>query len=230
MFGDSNFYHRNLPHWQPEGAEYFITFRLAGSLPKQIVAKIKRERELFLKEKLRKSDTLDSLADVRKYIQRQTFKKYEHILDDPNSGPTWLFQPKVAQIVKEAIHFRDQTEFELYTYCIMSNHVHLVFKLLQQQIATDRTTSGTEYPVTKILKSLKWYTAKECNKVLNRTGNSFWHPESYDHVIRDADERENIIFYTLQNPVKAGLVKNWNDWPNSWCKPSFLSSILGNNE
>ncbi len=27
------FYHRNLPHWQPHGASIFLTWRLYGSLP-----------------------------------------------------------------------------------------------------------------------------------------------------------------------------------------------------
>ena len=42
--GGMSFYKRNLPHWQPSGAEYFITFRLAGSLPAEAVAKIKSEK------------------------------------------------------------------------------------------------------------------------------------------------------------------------------------------
>ena len=26
-------YHRNLPHWRQDGATYFVTYRLADSLP-----------------------------------------------------------------------------------------------------------------------------------------------------------------------------------------------------
>ncbi len=40
------FYRRHLPHWQPAGATLFITFRLAGSLPRPVVAALKEEREL----------------------------------------------------------------------------------------------------------------------------------------------------------------------------------------
>ncbi|MDZ7683225.1 MAG: hypothetical protein U5J63_16340 [Fodinibius sp.] len=38
------FYQRHLPHWQPENAEYFVTFRLAGSLPKQAIEKLQTYR------------------------------------------------------------------------------------------------------------------------------------------------------------------------------------------
>jgi hypothetical protein len=39
-----------------------------------------------------------------------------------------------------------------------------------------------------------------------------WQHESYDHLIRSAAELERIIAYTLNNPVKAKLVKDWQDW------------------
>ena len=66
------------------------------------------------------------------------------------------------------------------------------------------------------MQSLKRYTAREANKILKRHG-SFWQAESYDHVIRDADEYASISHYVRQNPVKAGLVRRAEDWP--WTYP-----------
>lgn len=232
-----SFYKRNLPHWQPEGAEYFITFRLAGSLPKEAVAKIKNERNRLWRERketTRSSGSLpeqqkpknnesagsDRLSDLRDEIQRKTFKKYEILLDKAEKGPIWLEKSAVADVVKEAIHYRDEKEYDLYAYTIMPNHVHLVFKLLRINGHGD-----TDNPVTEILKSLKWYTALKTNRILNRTG-AFWQDESYDRVIRDARELENTIAYTLNNPVKAGLVKKWEDWAYSYCEPEFLPTFL----
>lgn len=103
----------------------------------------------------------------------------------------------------------------------MPNHVHLVFRLLDQ---TEKTDCSEEYKVTKVLHSIKSYTALECNKVLGKSG-PFWQPESYDRVIRDQEELENTIRYTLNNPVKAGLVENWQDWPHSYCKPEFTETF-----
>jgi hypothetical protein len=66
-----------------------------------------------------------------------------------------------------------------------------------------------------ILHSLKRHTAREANRLLNRTG-SFWEHESYDHYVRDRAEWERIVNYVINNPVKAGLVADWSKWPYSY--------------
>ncbi len=63
---------------------------------------------------------------------------------------------------------------------------------------------------------LKGSTARECNKLLKRTG-AFWQHESYDHVVRNEDELRRIVEYVLNNPVKAGLVEVEEDWMWSYC-------------
>lgn len=50
QFSFKNFYRRNLPHIQPEGATLFITFRLANSLPKEVVERLRIEKEETEKE------------------------------------------------------------------------------------------------------------------------------------------------------------------------------------
>jgi 5-methyltetrahydrofolate--homocysteine methyltransferase len=58
-----------------------------------------------------------------------------------------------------------------------------------------------------ILHSIKRHSASEANKVLGRSG-AFWQKESYDHIVRDADDYWNQRSYILGNPQAAGLV----DW------------------
>jgi REP element-mobilizing transposase RayT len=212
---DSNFYRRNLPHWQPPHAEYFVTFRLKGSLPKSVIKQLKEAQELF-DEEYSESDKINLMA---KKGYAEIFKKYEKLLDASKSGPTWLAIPKIARIIQEALLHRDQNEYDLYAFCIMSNHVHIIFKLL------DAFEESIKFPVTEIFKKLKSFTALKANQKLGRTG-SFWHAESYDRVIRDEDELENTIRYVLNNPVKAGLVKNWKEWEHTYCKPEFLQSLI----
>lgn len=215
------FYERNLPHWQPDKAEFFITFRLVGSLPKSAIEKIKFNKKLLdqkLSEQNKSTARSDSLSDLRKYYQ-STFQKYEKQLDGGKRGPTWLANPDIAQIVKEAIHFRDHKVYNLYAYCIMPNHVHMVLKMLKENIEDQTPT------LTIMLKNLKSYTAQQANKLLNRTGN-FWQVESFDRVIRDNNERESTIRYVLYNPVKAQLTDKWEKWPYSYCKPHFKNDLL----
>jgi hypothetical protein len=166
-----NFYQRNLPHWQPFEAEYFVTFRLAGSIPQKVVSRIKNK----LRNLAGKSE-----ADTEKLssrINRLTFQKYERYLEGNNPGPYWLRKSSIAKLLCEAIEYRNGKKYDLYSYCVMPNHVHLVFKLFP-------APNNTKYPVTKIIGSLKQYTAREANKLLQRKG-QFWQHESFDRVIRD---------------------------------------------
>jgi REP element-mobilizing transposase RayT len=71
------------------------------------------------------------------------------------------------------------------------------------------------------MQSLKRHTARQANIVLGRQG-AFWQDESYDHVIRDNTEFLRISHYVLENPVKTGLVSNWDEWPWSYVKPNLL--------
>jgi len=61
------------------------------------------------------------------------------------------------------------------------------------------------------MQSIKRHTARQANLYLKRQG-TFWQAESYDHVIRDEAEWQRIIHYVLYNPVKAGLVAEWQAW------------------
>jgi len=207
------YYRRNLPHWQPKGAEFFITFRLAGSLPAEVINWLKEKRREYEKmnRKLPMSDS------SKKEFEAEIFKMYDHLLDESSFGPTWLKKREVAEIVMNSLHFYDKEHYDLYAFTIMSNHVHLVFRHLTQNYDVD-------FPVTGIMKSIKSFTGKECNKKLCRSGR-FWQIESYDRVIRDSRELENVILYTINNPVKANLVSQWKDWPYTYCKSEFCESL-----
>jgi REP element-mobilizing transposase RayT len=96
----------------------------------------------------------------------------------------------------------------------MPNHVHSVLKPLMR--------NDQPYSLSSIMHSLKRNTAKQANQVLGRTG-PFWAHESFDHYIREGAERKRIVKYVLQNPVKAGLAKRWQDWPWSYVRTPLLT-------
>jgi REP element-mobilizing transposase RayT len=206
-----SYYKRHLPHWQPEGAEFFITFRLAGTLPSEAIEKLKLYRK-----QLQNEDNLTEQDRIRNII----FKKYEQQLDNAEAGPNWLEKEEIAHVVQGALYYYDEEAYDLYAYCVMPNHVHMVFR----HFVTSEGDQENDYPITNILQSIKSYSALECNKLLNRKG-KFWQSESFDRVIRDQDELENVIRYTLYNSVKAGLIKKWKNWPYSYCKPEFVEEF-----
>lgn len=46
----NTFYQRHLPHFQPLGYAFFVTFRLANSLPVSVIKELTAEREIELKK------------------------------------------------------------------------------------------------------------------------------------------------------------------------------------
>ena len=110
----------------------------------------------------------------------------------------------------------------------MPNHVHLLFqpKETTPESAVGESRIGemedSKSPLSKIMHSLKSYTAHEANRILHRSG-VFWQSESYDHWVRDDDELERIVDYIMANPVKAGMVKNPHEWFFCSCHDRFLT-------
>jgi len=223
-----SFYQRHLPHYQPIGYAYFVTTRLSGTIPKHLYDKYKDEYVA----KLKNISELKSLKEKTKLyhkLNKEHFLEMEKILDSCSYGNVWLGNKKVAEIIKKTFHFYDDKRYNLICYTIMPNHIHLIFfpliesynNFLQVHIKKKKT-EDTFYFVTKIIQDIKKYSAKESNKILKRSG-KFWQSESYDHVIRNKTELLSTVEYVLNNPVKAGLCENREDWKWNFYNPKFLA-------
>lgn len=205
------FYQRHLPHWQPPGATLFVTFRLAGSLPQFVIDQLRavdRQREAAL-SRIGDCTNREKRADVE---AKRAFGRWDATLDRAQNGHCWLADSRIADVVVEALHYRDGRVYELVAFCVMPNHVHLVCTPLQRD-------DGTYHPLYRIMQSLKRHTARQANQILGRQG-TFWQAESYDHVIRDEKELERIVEYVVDNPVKAGLTMDGFSWLWTYVKCS----------
>jgi putative transposase len=115
-----SYYHRHLPHWQPEDRSIFLTWRLYGSLPREVLLAI---------EKLRRSPG-------------EQFVAADRYLDAAATGPDWLGKPEVAETVQQAILRGDALRhYILHAYVILSNHVHVLLDPIQ---ALTRITRGVK--------------------------------------------------------------------------------------
>ena len=149
------FYRRHLPHWQPRNAVFFVTFRLKNSLPDDVIKALREEREheRNVLIKLPESERIQ-----QNYLEAQRyFARWNAYLDRAEFGPRWLSQSEIAEIVKEAMHYRDGKAYDLQAFCIMSNHVHAVFEPCRSECHSD---------LPKIMQSLKRHTARQANKFL----------------------------------------------------------------
>ncbi len=188
------FYKRKLPHWQPPNSRFFITYRLAGSIPASIIQELQK-----------KYYSCQNNSSAR----QEYFAEIENYLESNKEGPHWLKEDVISQIVFDSLMFNDKKDYDLYGCSIMSNHVHVVLKTINNNISLD-----------KILQNHKKFTARKANAILGRSG-QFWAQESYDTLIRSDQHFMNSVKYCLENPVKAGLVKNWQDWKWSYVQPGL---------
>jgi len=203
------FYRRHLPHFQPPGATLFITFRLAGSIPIHVLQQLLAEARQ-VEAVLEQISDPQARAEQAYLAQRRLFGKWDKALHMAQAGPAWLRDQRIAALLSESLHYRDGQVYDLDAFCIMPNHVHLVYTPLPK-------ADGTYHAMSAIMHSLKRRTANHANSLLGREGD-FWQHENYDHVIRDEAEWRRIITYVLDNPVAAGLVERREDWEWTYCK------------
>jgi REP element-mobilizing transposase RayT len=95
-------------------------------------------------------------------------------------------------------------DYELYGYCLMGNHLHLLIKIKKD-------------PLEIIFKRLGVRYASWFNHKYERSGHLF-----QDRFLSEAVEDEryllSVLCYIHQNPVKVGLCKKPEDYPWSSCK------------
>lgn len=231
------FYERHLPHIHPPDAVFFVTFRLADSIPQSVIREYKAKKN-WLDNELTRIRRQNSAGTHEKQIQsllefrRARFKRFEDILDAGENSPLWLDNDAVKKIVAAKLIEDDLKKYRLDAFCIMSNHVHVVLKpnLSQNDLREVKLNGrpqfiGGEDTLPKIMQSLKGLTARQSNFVLNRTG-SFWETESYDHYVRNDKEFYRVVKYTLNNPVKAGLVNHWQDWAGTYLAERLRERFL----
>lgn len=183
-----------LPHWEQEAGVYFVTWRLADSIPAEARERIQRERE----DILRTAESLgrDLSEDEKGQLERLHTEKVENLLN-AGYGECYLNNDDCAGVVSQTLLKFDGERYDLFAWCVMPNHVHVVFQ------------ARPGHGLPQIMHSWKSFTAKACNRLLGRTG-PFWMDESFDRLVRDEAELRKFTDYTLRNPVAAGLA----DW--SW--------------
>jgi REP element-mobilizing transposase RayT len=108
-----------------------------------------------------------------------------------------LLLPSHKDCVFNAIRFLDGKKYQLFSAVILNDHVHMIIKPVDT--------------LSKIMHSIKSFTAHEINKLANRQG-KVWQDENFDRVIRDEDELLKKTEYVVNNPIKAQLANNYEEY------------------
>ena len=171
----------NLSHWRQEHVTYFVTFRLADSIPAAALELWRRERDDWLDR-----NPLPHSPDQKREYDQQFTNRFHKWLD-AGHGECVLGNPDIRQIVTQAlVHFQN-TRYLLREWVVMPNHVHVI------------VTPLPSHKLSDILHSWKSFTAKKINQLLGRTG-VIWQKESFDHILRGPDQLERIERYIHNNP------------------------------
>ena len=184
-----------LPHFDGRALPQFITIHLAGSVPTEVIRLWRQEFK-----------TLQS--EQEKILLQRRMERYL----DQGYGETLLKVPEIAGMVQNALLKFGDIRYRLFSWVVMPNHVHCLMTRFEQ------------HELSNILHSLKSFTAHEGNKILRREG-QFWIEEYFDRYIRNEEHFVRTVRYIENNPVKAGLCRNPEDWPYSsaWFKKHQIS-------
>jgi putative transposase len=188
-YGEIRHTENRLPHWQQEGAVYFITFRLSDAVPAQLRAQWEAERDAWLRY-----HPEPWTAEIEREYHQRFSAQIERWLDDGH-GACFLRRPDCGEIAAETLRHFEGERVVMISFVVMPNHVHALF------------VQNPVWPLEKLLRSWKGFTARQINKLLERSGN-FWQRDYFDRLVRDETHFANCVRYIRRNPEKACLGKN----------------------
>jgi REP element-mobilizing transposase RayT len=101
---------------------------------------------------------------------------------------------KTAQGLLDSVVYRvENREWWAHAATVMPDHVHLVLSFSEEAL------------IAKSIRNWKHWMAHEFG--------FHWQRDFFEHRLRDHESFVQKLDYVLQNPVRAGLVADWNDWP-----------------
>lgn len=114
-----------------------------------------------------------------------------------------LSQPDVHAILREEwAGCRERHGWVIGRYVVMPDHVHFFATPLP----------STVIPLNKVIGKWKEWTAKRILKATDGAA-PLWQPEFFDHLLRSEESLAEKWTYVRENPVRAGLVAQADDWP-----------------
>ena len=181
-------HHGNLPHWRQTHVTYFVTTRLADSMPQEKLREWQNRRDAWLgAHGLQKPSDIHQLTVDQQHEFHATFTKEWHQWLDAGYGECLLRRSDVRDILMGRLC----AEQSLDAWVIMPNHLHAL-------VTPEGQTLGD------VLQSWKGGSAFEINRLLGRSG-PLWQKEPYDHIVRSEAQFQHYRRYISENPIKAGL-------------------------
>lgn len=183
----------HLPHWDVDDGLYFVTFRLADSLPADELERLSVQYHRRLQE------YVDRGAPEAEELAEFGFELYLETIDTrlaDHQGACHLRDDRVARLVRDSLRHFDGERYTLFVWAIMPNHVHVVFR------------RHPDHRLGKVVGDWKSYTAHRAREMVEY-GDHFWQDDYFDRLIRDEDEFRDVCRYVWRDPERSGL----GEWP-----------------
>ena len=130
-----------------------------------------------------------------------------------NKSYIFISNEDKKQYLKILKRTKQKFQFEIYAYCLMDNHVHLIIKDSDSQIS-------------QIMKKINLSYAKYFNKVYNQTGHLF-QGRYLSKMVQDEGYFKQLCRYIHKNPEKANIESmhkyNWSSY-NDYIK--YISDFV----
>jgi len=181
---------RHLPRWEAHGAIYHATVHLADSIPAD---QLRLWQEIRQEMKAKAATESRPLSDEERQLLEQAHSDHVEKFLSAGYGSCLLRDEDVATSVRNVLTHDDGQKYALHVWCIMPNHIHVIFGGLRD----DTTLRAT-------ISEWKRISAHAVNKIAGRTG-PVWHKDAYTRIIRNAGEYRRQIEYVWHNPEAAGL-------------------------
>ena len=175
-----------LPHWSQQEATYFVTFRLADSIPQVMIENWKAERERWICGNPEPWDATTEGEYHRKFSGR-----LDRIMDEGH-GSYLLRIAKYTETCRRIFDEEDGKRYTLHSWVVMPNHVHVLFSIIG-----DRR-------IDAVVGAWKRRSSRAIHELRGESG-ALWQKDYFDRIIRDWDHFMNVARYIRRNPVKAKL-------------------------
>lgn len=190
--GDIDATRRNLPHWQQDGKLYFVTWRLADSLPQEQLAQLNADRTAWVH---RHGNAL--VRHLSPKLREEWYKLFHRRMQrwlDAGYGSCVLKRREAKQIMIDALHYFEGERYRLGCFAIAGNHVHVLVAPM----------AGID--LSDILHSWKSFTGNAINKAVGQQGR-LWMDESFDRLVRDRVHLERVEAYIARHERQGVYVE-----------------------
>ncbi len=181
--------HNRLPHWEQTGVACFVSFRLADSVPQELLYTWATERRAWLS----RNPPPHTEEQEREHDELLTAKIDAWL--DQGTGSCALRDRATRQALTDTLGRCEGSRYQSHAWVVMPNHVHLLFSPI------------AEHTIASLVRSWKGVSARQAN-LLNRHTGEFWMKDFYDRLIRDAAHFWRCARYIRRNPEKAKIAED----------------------